>query len=327
MLSGVRSGMQAETNNESSDYNPRRSISRRRIAIVLSLLFVSLAVLTVRFNSHQISRAELLRHLTEADARPFFKERFHLVGEWKTALQKSGHLRSHRLLERLFPRQLDQVNFEGPVLPVELLERICTVPSLRHLTIIRAPLGDQHLLAISNARQLQGVSFGGPTATRQALQQIAKCNNLTWLDIENGTITDAELSALEKMPQLQHLSLSGNDLRGSGLTHLRRLHQLTSLDLSETLIIDEHLNNISLLTNLLTLELGEHISDTGAGHIVGLTNLTELGLHKSHIDNPGLDLLLKSYPKLRRLTLFHVEARMDRLNLDPYPNVTLDAAF
>jgi Leucine-rich repeat (LRR) protein len=227
----------------------------------------------------------------------------------------------------LFPQVICHVNFESPILPVELLSKTCQVTTLLNLTIICAPLTTEHLEAISNARNLRSLSLGGPAATPQAFRQIAKLRNLDWLDIDNGTITAADLRSLEDMPQLQTLSLSGNDLRGPGLAHLRKLDRLTFLSLSETLITDEHLKNISHLTHLEILHLGEHITDAGTTHIVGLTNLVMLGLHESHIDNPGLDLLLRSYPKLQRLTLFHVEARMDRLNLKSYPNVTLDAAF
>ncbi|MFT4689777.1 MAG: Leucine-rich repeat (LRR) protein [Limisphaerales bacterium] len=324
---GFQTDMAAGTNTESTESNLRRSRSRWTIAIALSLLFASLAIFTIRSSSQQISQAELVSQLKEAGARPFLCERFDFVAGWKTALGKRGHLRSLRLLIRLFPQVICHVNFESPILPVELLSKTCQVTTLLNLTIICAPLTTEHLEAISNARNLRSLSLGGPAATPQAFRQIAKLRNLDWLDIENGTITDADLRSLEDMPQLQTLSLSGNDLRGPGLAHLRKLDRLTFLSLSETLITDEHLKNISHLTHLEILHLGEHITDAGTTHIVGLTNLVMLGLHESHIDNPGLDLLLRSYPKLQRLTLFHVEARMDRLNLKSYPNVTLDAAF
>ena len=100
-----------------------------------------------------------------------------------------------------------------------------------------------------------------------------------------------------------------------------------TIDISGTPVTDPYLANLTHLTRIDSLLLGQHITDVGVSNILTLTNISYFALHNSNVDSNGLKAVLKGYPKLKNLSLFHVKAFIGTINWKAYPHVKLEAAF
>lgn len=302
---------------------------RRLLAVSLLGGFGALVACAVIYSSGNagISQAAAKAAIKRLNGRSWEKEPTQFIRELKRKLNDWRFKRTQNFLDGIFPTVLDHVRLEHGPIPTNDLAIICAVDTIRFLDIPGTLLSSDHWRIITTARNIEGFHVNGPAVHVASIPRLTNLTRLRHLSLESETVADEHLTVLRSLPSLTELSLNRARIKGTGLTNLHGLTQLTHIDIAHTPVTDDYLSNLSGLTRLDSLYVGEHITDAGIPHLLPLTNINTLGFMNSKVDNPGVDVVLKAFPKLKHLTLFYVEAYMDKINIDAYPHVTLEAAF
>jgi hypothetical protein len=308
---------------------PKHSWLRGVGAIFALFVFATLVLLSVIFHPgnrrpDQQEAKDLIRKYGGLSGE---KESSEFVRLLKQKVKNARFKRVYRFLDRVFPLVLDHVRLERGAISTQDLAKICAIPTIRSLDIPGPKLTAVHWRIITSATNIEGFHVNGPAVHIPSIPQLSALPRLRHLSLENELVTDDDLSVISSLTNLMEISLSGSGVAGPGLTNLRGLRRLAHLDISDTPVTDDYLSNLSGLTTLESLSLGAPITDAGIPNILPLKNLKEIGFMNSMVDNPGINIVLKSFPKLKKLTISHIEALMSGIDIEAYPHVTLDAAF
>ena len=292
-------------------------------------MFVALAIITAFLREHSpaSSEAEVLQVTKGLESRVIRREPNQTIASFKKHAKDHGLTKTEAVLKKCSPKVLDYVRIVGGELSTNDLQIICSHPPLRTLDITGTPLTAAHFEIIARAHQLESLYLGGAATHVPSVGKLADLKGLKELDLDHSKLEDRELKFIEEMKRLEFLSFAHTSVTGSILKEIRKLPRLEYLDIFYTKITDPYLTNLSGMHSLTDLYLGEHITDVGVPSFVGLTNLRTLGLLNSHVDNPGLDRILKGLPNLTNLNLFYVEAFIGKVDWKAYPNVILQAAY
>ncbi len=298
-------------------------------AVGVLFLFGTLMLLSVVFQpaNSGASQYEIKELIKRMGGASWEREPTEFIRRIKRTVNDARFKRVRRVLDRIFPPVLDHVRLEKGRISTNFLSLICQVPTIRILDIPGPRLSADHWQIIAATTNIEAFHVNGPAVHLSSIPLLSGMPHLRHLSLESNLVTDKHLAVIRFLTNLTELSLNGSGVSGPGLTHLRGLRHLVHLDLSYSPITDDYLSNLAGLTTLESLSLGEKISDAGIPYILPLKNLQSVGFMNSEVDNPGLDVVLKAFPKLNHLNLSHVAALMSQLNLKAYPHVTLEAAF
>ena len=121
-------------------------------------------------------------------------------------------------------------------------------------------------------------------------------HNVTMVSL-SGKLTDADMAWLGKLSRIDTLVIDPSNLSDIGLSHLARLTSLRWLTIelssrkTDALIV--RLMRLKVLDRLRGLNLeGSSITETGQGHLDGLTGLELLGLADTRVTDACLARLL-----------------------------------
>ena len=113
------------------------------------------------------------------------------------------------------------------------------LPLLRHqpvvtLSLARAEVSPQGLIALKDATQLKGLSLEGCWMSDDACRSLCRIDGLESLELVGTGITDEGLVEVAKLSELQSLDLRGTRITDQGLASLTSLMKLKVLDLRGT---------------------------------------------------------------------------------------------
>lgn len=309
---------------------PEENNGKRRLRLsVIAAVFIGLAVWTAIVREHvpASSESEVLQVTQAAKGRVIRREANQTIAAIKKQARDHGFTKTEAVLKKYFPKVVDYVRIVQGELSTNDLRIICSHPPLRALDINGTKLSAAHYDIIARAQQLEKLYLSGAAVHVPSVGKLASLTGLKELDLDHTQLSDQDLEFVSKLQRLEFLSLTQTSIKGSVLREVRTLPRLNYLDISYTKVTDSYLTNLSRMPTLTDLYLGEHITDKGVPHFVGLTNLRTLGLMNSHVDNPGLNRILKGLPNLTNLNLFYVEAFIGKVDWKAYPNVVLQAAY
>lgn len=161
---------------------------------------------------------------------------------------------------------------------------LVNLPNLRSAAVYREPLARVH---IENAPSLTKLQFFHPLPT--------------------GTVVHG-------LEHLQCFAAGGKELRDEHFEAIKNCQKLTSLCLLYSSVSSEKLQEIGNFDKLTCLSVsGSRVTDEVVSHWLKLKNLRTLRLTKTQVTTAGLQLVVKHFPKLERLTF---DTPMDAATLD-----------
>ena len=232
------------------------------------------------------------------------------------------------------------VNVDGATFSDADLERMARVSQLKQITI-NTVVFDQAcpLITDRGIETLSRAAFAGrlemltlyspcPNITAAAIPSVNRFTGLQSLSWKCASITAAGIEQLElpelrgygswampytvgalsrmaeRSPQIYTLTVGGAPLGGGDLTPLARW-RLTHLDLDQCGVSDADLTFIGTLSALKSLHLGNSpgISRAGISHLMPLTELEDLDINQTKIDDEGVPLV-SGFTKLKSLNLY-----------------------
>jgi uncharacterized protein (TIGR02996 family) len=180
--------------------------------------------------------------------------------------------------------QLRQLSLlAGNGLTGEFLAHLCGAKRLETLTVLQAPLLDDHLKHLSALENLRRLSLSGCTElTGRGLRSLGALTRLEMLSLTECHGLDAqELAALNSVRSLRELNLNScNTLSNDALGFLGELSELVSLTLAFCPMISE-LRPLANLSSLRSLDLHccAGITDDALRPLAGLRSLQALHLN------------------------------------------------
>ena len=141
---------------------------------------------------------------------------------------------------------------------------------------------------LTSTRQPPGPEWLRKFIGDELFQEVAEVDFAWIAHVPERPVDEATLVRLESFPELRELHV-GRTVTGDVCRHIRGLTNLEILDLEGTPIYDQGLANLSGLTHLTRLNLGNTgITADGMRHIRGLTRLERLDLHSTAINDASL---------------------------------------
>lgn len=204
-------------------------------------------------------------------------------------------------------REIHGVSLDQCEAPIELLERISRLPSIRALSVVQSGVNDEALGMVGEMQGLKVLRIGFNPITDKGLRRLAPLENLVLLDLCATQITDAGLKHLIRLPVLSHLQLYGDKLTDAGARSLAEMRGLEDLDLGNTLITNEGLKPLARLPNLSRLRLDQmilgqgeelRINDDALPHLLAMPKLSDLSIVSLPISTEALMKLKRSKPRL-----------------------------
>ncbi|MGB0579746.1 MAG: hypothetical protein ACPGVU_08610 [Limisphaerales bacterium] len=294
------------------------------LAFVLLLLITATVVYEANHLGTQtqanVTIARLNGWSSKQDPTEFIRRIKRTANDWRFQ-------RVHGFLDHIFPQVIDVVRLEHGPISTNELAIICNCGTLRNLDVPGPELTADHWRIITGTKTIESLHVNGPAVHIPSLPLLTNLTNLRHLSLNHEGITDVDLNFLRQLQGLTEVSLEGTSIAGSSLANFHRHKDLAHLDIFGTQVTDPYLTNLMHLTRIESLVLGEHITDTGITNILPLTNITHFGLLNSNVDSNGLIAVLKGYPKLKNLNLFHVTAFIGTINWKACPHVELEAAY
>ena len=178
-----------------------------------------------------------------------------------------------------------------------------TLKGLKHLTVFRElralQLPDvpvESLELIRKLTSLRYLSIGGPELTDAKMAKVGQLPWLTQLNI-GGRKVDKGLAYLKGLKSIRFLSLAAmrNEHIDKHLVHIAELTTIEELNLGDTLVGDAGLEHLKGMIKLKKLDLGNRyypvsgkITDAGMVHLNSLKSLEELKLPSAGITDIGL---------------------------------------
>ncbi len=246
------------------------------------------------------------------------------LGQGRFTLKGLKHLAAFRELRALqLPADV----------PVEALELIRNLTSLRYLSISGPQLTDAKMAKVGQLHRLTQLSIAAHD-NRQGLRHIAKLKSLRYLnlqavrdpwfdrnlayisglteleeiDLEDSMIGDAGLQHLKGMKKLKKLDIGNRNypvshkITDAGMVHLNNLKSLEELKLPHAGVTDIGLARLAGLNALKKLNVGRDVTDEGMAALAKMKSLEDLDLSCPNITDAGLAELCRG-SSLKSLTI------------------------
>lgn len=163
-----------------------------------------------------------------------------------------------------FP-MLRSLNVESTLFNDRACEQLAKMPQLKDLNLSNTLLSDAGLVAIGRIKTLEKLALATTDVTDAGLENLSGLAHLQSLDLRRCKISGSGLKALRSLGELRELDLSLTDISDAQLQDLIDLRQLTDLVLEYTAIGDDAVGQLSQMTNLKVLDLGQsRLSEAGA---------------------------------------------------------------
>lgn len=181
------------------------------------------------------------------------------------------------------------------------MENISGLTGLEELLLYHNPqLTDGSLRFIQSLTNLRILDLIGTDITDNGLKIIIPLVNLSCLKLATTKVTDKGLEVLSSLKNLEDLAIGGDpDLVGKGFHHLARIPKLRLLGLHGFHFTELTWKQLGQLTNIEELFLNDsNIDDAGLVHLKSLIKVEHFEAHRTRITDAGLKHLL-ALPKLK----------------------------
>ena len=162
--------------------------------------------------------------------------------------------------------------------------------------------------ALSNSPRLHELSLSGKRIDDEALAGVRHLKQIRELQLQRPSASSDTLKHLiESLPLLIRLDVDGASLDADAWQAVTRLKQMKTLSAASSNLTDRDLATLSRLTRLSGLLIqNTTISDEGFVHLATLRELNFLRIDGTQITDESLELISRSFPKLRTLYIRNV---------------------
>ena len=198
-------------------------------------------------------------------------------------------------------RRLSNLVIGNREVSAQEIEQLAAWKGLRSLTIIRAHLSRETLLALSKLETVEALHLADCGLTDESLQSLKGSPKLTLLDLTRNEINGPGLMHVSKL-NLKGLELTFNNLNDLTIKHLQQLGSLETLNISyNTGITNTGIQNgpLQSMTHLRKLELRglKKVTDASCEDLGKLGFLTNLGIRETTTSVEAVAKLKAAMPK------------------------------
>ncbi|MHC4889984.1 MAG: leucine-rich repeat domain-containing protein [Planctomycetota bacterium] len=229
-------------------------------------------------------------------------------------------------------RELRALQLPGDV-PVESLELIRKLTSLRYLSIGGPELTDVKMAKVGQLPWLTQLNIGGSKVGKglahlkgfkslwflslaamrnehidKHLAHLAELTTIEELNLSDTLVGDAGLEHLTGMIKLKKLDLGNryypvsDKITDAGMVHLNNLKSLEELKLAYDGVTDIGLSQLAGLNALKKLNVGRGVTDEGMASLAKMKSLEDLDISSRHVTDAGMEKLAQC-PHLKFLNL------------------------
>ena len=207
------------------------------------------------------------------------------LGQGRFTLKGLKHLTAFRELQALqLPADV----------PVESLELIRSLQSLRYLSISGPQLTDAKIAGVGQLPQLTQLSIAAHDNS-QGLRHIAKLKSLRYLNLQavRDPWLDRNLAYISGLTELEEIDFKDSMIGDAGLAQLRNMKKLKKLDLFSNpntgRITDKGIAHLKSLTALQEVRLpSQCLTTAGVVHLAEMDSVRKLNVWSKHLTDKDI---------------------------------------